>query len=102
MNEVKIKQLIRAIKTANIVCVDDIVCDVVLEGYKLLGEVENCVLSLKYKIDLEDISINITEQGFSDARIEYNEIHCKDCRGMQVLISLHKLIADNTYLSQIE
>lgn len=102
MNDVKIKQLIHAIKTSPIVCVDDIVSDVMLVGYKLVGESSNYALSLKYTIDLEDISVNITEQGFCDARIEYNHIYCKDYRGVDVLISLHKLIADNTYLSQIE
>ena len=102
MNDFKIKQLIHAIKSAKIVCIDDVVSDVTLVGHTIVGEADNVALSLKYILYSCDVCIDITEQGFSDARIEFNEIYCKDLIGDEVLISLHRLVADNTYLSQIE
>ena len=102
MNELKIKKLVHAITAAPIVCVDYNISEVFLLDYKLKGDPVNSVLQFRWTQDSHENSRIITDQGFSDARIEYNEIRCSDSDGIEVLISLHRLVADNTYLSKIE
>jgi hypothetical protein len=102
MNELKIKQLVLAITVAPTVCVDYYISEVFLLDYKLRGETVNAVLQFSWTQDSHENCRIITDQGFSDARIEYNEIRCSDSDGIEVLISLHRLVADNTFLSKID